>query len=393
MGEFSIDETGLLIELEAFKADVIRWAKTCGLWHDAGFKIPFEHRNERPSQHEVLVMWFEGPLFQIFNGYYGDEGNTEKEFLEIVDSHGLWFELADHVTASFGFTDPIRAVAHMRLQRWQWIQKLMTIRLLDVRAELYEHFAQSPGDMMRLDWRKFEELLDAIFKNQGFRTQLGPGRNDGGIDIRLYQNDALPELVSLVQAKRYTGPIQLNAVAALFGITVMERAKSGLFVTASRFQPKAKSFALCTEKRLDVPTIKLADGQRVAEWCGEIARGLNDYFATGAIPPRLIGAVSTELTGKIFVAHTGYNTTENRFCIVEADFPHEVILRSIGSRIVSGDSQVGHELPDAEGDISPFWQARFVAFKSRDSGHVTCWGDRNLFFEWDGEARHFDHRD
>jgi Restriction endonuclease len=43
--------------------------------------------------------------------------------------------------------------------------------------------------------------LDAIFKNQGYGTELGPGSNDGGIDLRLYENTTRPELVTVVQAK------------------------------------------------------------------------------------------------------------------------------------------------------------------------------------------------
>jgi restriction system protein len=393
MGEFPVEEMTLLAELEAFKTDVIRWATAHDAWHDAGFKIPFVHRNERPSQNEALLLCFEGPLYGFFHGGWDDLGSAEVPFFEIVRAHGMWFELTDHVTATFGYEDPARAIAHMRLQRWQWIQELMARRLLDVRSELFEHFAQSPEDMKRMGWRQFEELLDAIFKNQGFRTQLGPGGNDGGIDIRLYQNDALPELVSLVQAKRYAGPIQLQAVAALFGISVVERAKSALFVTTSRFQPRARSFALSTETRVDVPTIELADGQRVAEWCGEIAKSLNDYFAMGAVSPRVAAAEKTRLTGKIVVANHGYNIIANRFCVVEADFPREVVLRSIGSRIVAGDSQLGSEMPSDNGQIYPFGQPRFVALKSLDRGQITFWGDRNLFVEWDGEPRHFDHRD
>ena len=37
----------------------------------------------------------------------------------------------------------------------------------------------------------------------------------------------------------------------------------------------------------------------------------------------------------------GYNCTDNFFAKIEADFPHEVILRPIGDEIVSGDSTAG----------------------------------------------------
>jgi hypothetical protein len=393
MGEFIVDEKQLASELESFRRRVINWAKSHDAWHDAWFHVPFVHRNERPRAEEVLLMTFEGPLHGLFNGGWND-GAEEAAFLDIVKQHGLWSELYDHCTMSFGFEDKGRALAHLRRQRWEWVQRLMAVRLSDIRDEIFEHFADVPDDMKRIGWRQFEELLDAIFKNQGFRTELGPGRNDGGIDLRLYQNDAIPELVSLVQAKRYaTAPIQLEAVAALFGVAVAERAESGMFVTTSRFQPKARSFALGTEKRIDVPTITLVDGQRVAEWCGAIARDLSDYFSMGVVPPHILTATATDLTGRIVVAHAGYGISYNRFCVIEADFPHEVILRSIGSRPVSGDGQVGEEVADPNKDGSSFVESRFVAFKKLGPGETTFWGDRNLFALWDGKPRHFNYMD
>jgi hypothetical protein len=389
MGEFNVDQKRLASELEGFKRKVIRWAKSHDAWYDSSFQIPFIYRNERPRAEEVLLMTFEGPLFHLFNGHW-EGGHEEMEFYNIVEQHGLWCELDDHCTMSFGFEAKDVALAHLRLQRWQWIQRLMSERLSDIRAEIFEHFADVPDDMKRIGWRQFEELLDAIFKNQGFRTEIGPGGNDGGVDLRLYQNAAMPELVSFVQAKRYArAPIQLEAVAALFGIAVMERAQSGMFVTTSRFQPKARSFALGTEKRIDIPTITLADGQRVAEWCGAIAKDLNDYFSLGEVPPLMCTADVTDLTGRFVVAHTGYGITANRFCLVEADFPREAILRSVGSRVVSGDLQVGEEVPDPEAEVSSFIEPRFVAFKSLQNGEVSFWGDRNLFMLWDGNPRHF----
>jgi hypothetical protein len=393
MGQFAVDEKQLASELEGFQREVISWAKSHDAWHDAWFHIPFVHRNERPRSEEVLLMTFEGPLYSLFNGTW-DSDDQEAEFREIAKQHGLWCELYDHCTMSFGFEENERALAHLRRQRWEWVQRLMAERLSDIRAEVFEHFSDVPGDMKRIGWRQFEELLDAIFKNQGFRTEIGSGRNDGGVDLRLYQNDAIPELVSLVQAKRYaTAPIQLEAVAALFGVAVAERVKSGMFVTTSRFQPKARSFALGIEKRIDVPSIALVDGQRVAEWCGAIAKDLNDYFSLGELPPRLKFAQATDLTGKIVVAHSGYGITANRFCVIEADFPREVILYSIGSRHVSGDGHAGEEIPDLTKNASSFEQPRFVAFKKTSDGEVSFWGDRNLFVLWDGTPRHFDHRD
>lgn len=136
-----------------------------------------------------------------------------------------------------------------------------------INNELFAHFAQHPEDLQQLDWRKFEELLEAIFRNQGYRTYLGPGRGDGGIDLRLIQKDSVGELVTLVQAKRYSpqNPVQLEAVAALHAVVDDQQANRGLFVTTSRYLPVAMEFAAKRSQRL-----VLATSTDVARWCQEV---------------------------------------------------------------------------------------------------------------------------
>lgn len=74
----------------------------------------------------------------------------------------------------------------------------------EVSDELIAYLATHPDQLRNLHWRKFEELLEAIFRNHGFHTELGPGRGDHGIDLQLIQKDSVGELITLVQAKRYS---------------------------------------------------------------------------------------------------------------------------------------------------------------------------------------------
>lgn len=391
MGLISIDERRLNAELEALRLAIISWAKKHHLWHDAQFKIPFQHNKDRPRAGEIMLLTFDGPLYSLFNGHF-DSSKLENQFYKLIKRHGFYYELEDHTTMNFICLDEARADQYLKLQRWEWTKHLLKERLIDIRAEVFEHFASAPDDLKKIEWRQFELLLDAIFRNQGFRTELGSGSNDGGVDLRLYQSEGLPELVTLVQAKRYANrPIQLEAVAALFGVTVAENANSGLFVTSSRFQPKAKAFATATEKRIGLPRLALADGPKVAEWCNSIAKDLNDYFANGAIS-QLPQAEPTDLTGKIVVARSGYGIILNYFCVIEADFAREVVLRPITTRSVSGDSQVGEEVPCPDKSSQ---NEKFVAFKkhSEYGGELTFWGDRHLFAIWDGKPRYYNWMD
>ena len=145
---------------------------------------------------------------------------------------------------------------------------LVVLDFAAISLELIEYFARHPERLHQLEWRKFEELLEAIFRNQGYRTELGPGRGDRGVDLRLIQKDSIGDLVTLVQAKRYSpaNPIGLEAVAALYAVVEDERANRGLFVTTSRYLPSAQQFAQRQNRRL-----VLADGDEVAKWCRAVA--------------------------------------------------------------------------------------------------------------------------
>ncbi|MBT8368609.1 MAG: restriction endonuclease [Deltaproteobacteria bacterium] len=55
----------------------------------------------------------------------------------------------------------------------------------EVIRELIDHFASHPEELQRLHWRRFEELIAAVFRNHGFETVLGTGSHDQGVDLRL----------------------------------------------------------------------------------------------------------------------------------------------------------------------------------------------------------------
>lgn len=138
-----------------------------------------------------------------------------------------------------------------------------------VNLELIAFLSCHPEYLEALHWRKFEELLEAIFRNQGYTTVLGPGSGDGGVDLRLIQKDSIGELLTLVQAKKYKSEnaIDLQAVQALYGVVDDQKAHRGLFVTTSKYQPCARNFAERQNGRLILATSK-----EVADWCKAVVR-------------------------------------------------------------------------------------------------------------------------
>jgi hypothetical protein len=381
VGARSIDEPSLLTELSDVQKRIETWATERELWHDSGFRTPFIFHDEPPRSHDTLLLITEGPLMRI---YESDE--IEGPFHKLLEELGYWYEMENHYTFSLYPVDDVRREDFLSLYRWQWLQKLSEKRTVELHTEVFEHFSKHPDDMNDLHWRKFEELLDAIFKNQGYRTELGTGSNDGGIDLRLYENTARPELVTIVQAKRYSKPIKFDSVASLFGVTTMEGAPKALFATTSRFQPKAQKFALMSESKVDLPTLELADGTRIGEWCREISKNLNRYFTDGVNAPPMVSEAKGELTGKIVVARGGYNCTDNFFAKIEADFPHEVILRPIGDEIVSGDWTAGHHVASEAKPATWTQESRLLAEKTSRTDFKVL---RKHFSIWDGTPQYF----
>jgi Restriction endonuclease len=394
LGTLSVNEQRRLDELAEIRKLIVGWAKRRRLWRDAAIHLPFEYNDEIPRRGNAFLLTFEGPLYDVFNNKHKRSAEYYKQFNTLLEERGFRFDIESHVSVSIFPKDEKFRDELLTLYRWQWIQRLASERLYDLHRETYEYFAHNPDHLKRLEWRQYEELLDSIFRNQGFRTELGPGTNDGGVDIRLYQSQSIPALVTLVQAKRYTKkPIGLDAVAALFGNAVQQGASRGILATTSRFQPKAKWFAAAVQGEIGFPSIELVDSARIGGWCADIANELSSFFKSGKVPvPAVIEpGVASELTGKIVMASGGYNITRNYFAKIVADFKYEVILQPIGHRIVKGDIQVGEEVPHDDGKPGP----RFVAFKRRYErpDGLFFWGGRNLYSLWDGKPQHFNWMD
>ncbi|MBA0206139.1 restriction endonuclease [Pectobacterium aroidearum] len=90
-----------------------------------------------------------------------------------------------------------------------------------------------------MHWRKFEGLTAEYFTREGYEVDLGPGRNDGGIDVRVWKSNKKagdPPLI-LIQCKRYKDKIERTVVKALWSDMKWEKAGSGLIVTTSGISP------------------------------------------------------------------------------------------------------------------------------------------------------------
>ncbi len=95
----------------------------------------------------------------------------------------------------------------------------------------------------KINWRKFEGLTGEFFHREGFHVELGSGRNDNNVDVRLWPtkpSDDQPPAV-IVQCKRQKATVGKVIVKALYADVLAERANSGLIVTTSELAAGAKT--------------------------------------------------------------------------------------------------------------------------------------------------------
>ncbi len=114
----------------------------------------------------------------------------------------------------------------------------------------------------RIHWRKFEGLCATYFAREGYEVEIGPGANDDGVDLRLWQADdrGRPAL-TIVQCKRQRNPVEKAVVKALFADMLYEEASHGVVATTATLSPGARR--TITSRRYP---LSIVDREAVESW-------------------------------------------------------------------------------------------------------------------------------
>jgi restriction system protein len=118
-----------------------------------------------------------------------------------------------------------------------------------------------------MNWRQFEGLAAEHLVRQGFSIDLGPGRNDDGVDIRVYPcelHDGSPP-TTIVQCKRERRKISKVVVKSLWADVQHEGAESGLIVTTTELSPGAAK--VCKVRNYP---IEQADRNTLRQWISKM---------------------------------------------------------------------------------------------------------------------------
>lgn len=101
----------------------------------------------------------------------------------------------------------------------------------------------SIGLLRDLEWRRFEDVCQKFYEMKGIKSETTPLGPDGGIDIRLFQDDS-GRPTSIVQCKawgeRYVG---VKPVRELLGVIAHEKIEKAIFMASGNFTDDAKLFA------------------------------------------------------------------------------------------------------------------------------------------------------
>lgn len=121
----------------------------------------------------------------------------------------------------------------------------------------------NPNKLEFMNWRNFERLTAEFFNRFDFDVELGPGTNDGGVDVRVYNKKDKSAPLIIIQCKRHkeTNDVKINTVKALYSDLEFENAKYGLIATTSRVAPGGKE--VCSVRKYP---IGFAENSEIKKW-------------------------------------------------------------------------------------------------------------------------------
>lgn len=130
-------------------------------------------------------------------------------------------------------------------------------KFVDQRYIDYLH--QNFEDIDQINWRKFEGLTAEYFEREGMHAEVGPGRDDDNIDVRVWPSqdakDKPPAII--IQCKREKKKVSKVVVKALYADVLHEKASSGAVFTTTALSPGAKK--MCTARTYPITATERDD--------------------------------------------------------------------------------------------------------------------------------------
>lgn len=116
-----------------------------------------------------------------------------------------------------------------------------------------------------IEWKKFEELSTAYYQEKGIQAKATSIGADGGIDIKLYQDDS-GNPTAIVQCKAWSSKqVGVKEIREFLGVMTHEKITKGFYMTSGEFSIDAKGTATANKITLINGEMLLAMIKRLPE--------------------------------------------------------------------------------------------------------------------------------
>ena len=128
--------------------------------------------------------------------------------------------------------EPVRPVVQFDLSKYKFVEEMDVVAGLDSRP-----------DLLALKPVEFEHLIRQLFETIGMKSWVTQASRDEGVDGVAYNDDPIVGGLCIIQAKRYSKIVGLEAVHALAGVMDDKHAAKGVLVTTSWVGKASRDFA------------------------------------------------------------------------------------------------------------------------------------------------------
>jgi restriction system protein len=188
----------------------------------------------------AVQKWNDPATGQQREGIIGSIQATKAEIAEImidqVDAKACFRHLKGLSTPSTETVAAIRPIFVLDKNDQRIVQNKDVAKDLEIEANI-----------AAMPWEDFEQLVRQLFEwefgRNGVEVKVFRLSRDHGVDAVMYDPDPLRGGKYVLQAKRYTRPVDVAAVRDLYGTVVNEGANRGILVTTSSFGPDSYDFA------------------------------------------------------------------------------------------------------------------------------------------------------
>lgn len=137
-------------------------------------------------------------------------------------------------------------------------------------AQIIATLAKYPDAVHDIPWRRWEELIAAAYRKDGYDVTLTPRSGDHGRDIIAVKSGyCTVRIVDSVKAYKPGHLVTADEVRALWGVVDLDRASKGVVSTTSSFAPRIASDPFLVP--LIPHRLELIDGKSLLEKLKQLA--------------------------------------------------------------------------------------------------------------------------